>query len=164
MNKKISKECMKTIQTLLSYEPDNRPTIKELLNGKYVKKMCDKFEWNLEKLIKIKKMKQITQPYQMNNLKVSNISSVYTGRSSFDQSSNLFFENSINNQINKNDSSNQNENSNLFKKLKVIDEPSKQIFNFRDDEGDENNEQLIQINYIKSNDDLHLKSNLLNFF
>lgn len=166
MEKKISKECVKTIQKLLSYDPNERPSIKELLNGKYVKKMCDKFEWNLEKLIKIKKIKLIHQSPYTDNLQILNNNSLHTNTSSTysiqtDRTNHLFNQNSINIKDNTNDSLSQNETLNLFKKSKVNDDSSKQIFNF-DNENENEELKNVKIKYFESNDNLESKSNFIN--
>ena len=59
--KKITSKCQNLIRLLLSSDPSKRPSIKELLNSDYVKKMCKKFGWNLEKLVKIKKLKELNK-------------------------------------------------------------------------------------------------------
>ena len=68
MKYKVSKLCSDMIFKILSFDPSQRPQIKEILNSEYVKSMCKKFKWNLEKLIKFKQMK--TKKIDTSNLSV----------------------------------------------------------------------------------------------
>lgn len=64
----ISEQCKKMIKDLIWYSPSQRPSIKDLLMSDYVKEMCERFKWDLSKLLKMKKMSSLEcQNPNMNN-------------------------------------------------------------------------------------------------
>jgi serine/threonine protein kinase len=87
MKYRVSSECSKLIRKILQIDPEKRPSIKEILESQYVLQMSQKFNWDLKKLLKFRKMKE-------NNLQASMISGMsYMTNTS--QSDSFFFENQI---------------------------------------------------------------------
>lgn len=80
----ISEMCKETIKKCITFNPNERPTMKEILESEYVKHMCKRFKWDLNKLMKIKKMKKMN----------SNESNVSMNKSLFDNSFNYSMGNS----------------------------------------------------------------------
>lgn len=77
----ISEKCKQTIKALVCYNPSQRPSIKELLDGDYIKEMCKNFKWDLSKLIKIKKMKKAGSfESKISDINTSKISDMNTSK------------------------------------------------------------------------------------
>jgi serine/threonine protein kinase len=84
----VSSECSKLIRNILKVDPKERPTIKEILGNVYVLQISQKFNWDLKKFLKFRKMKN-------NNLQVSMISGMSYNTTNTSQSDSFYFEKRI---------------------------------------------------------------------
>jgi hypothetical protein len=85
MKYRVSAECSKLIRNILKVDPKERPTIKEILGSVYVLQMSQKFNWDLKKLLKFRKMKN-------NNLQASMISGMSYNTTNTSQSDSFYFD------------------------------------------------------------------------
>jgi len=85
MKYRVSAECSKLIRNILKVDPKERPTIKEILGSVYVLQMSQKFNWDLKKLLKFRKMKN-------NNLQASMISGMSYTTTNTSQSDSFYFD------------------------------------------------------------------------
>lgn len=58
MKHRVSAECSRVIRSILKIDPRERPSIEEVLHSEYVTQMSRKFNWDLKKLLRFRKIKQ----------------------------------------------------------------------------------------------------------
>lgn len=85
MKYRVSSECSKLIRNILKPNPQDRPSILDILNSSYVLEMSKKFNWDLKKLMKFRKMKN-------NNLSSSMISGLSYNTHMTSQSDSFYFD------------------------------------------------------------------------
>lgn len=85
MKYRVTSECSKLIRNILRPNPQERPSVSEILNSEYVLQMSKKFNWDLKKLMKFRKMKN-------NNLSNSMISGMSYQTNNTSQSDSFYFD------------------------------------------------------------------------
>ena len=85
MKYRVSAECSNMIRRILKVDPAERPSISEVLNSEYAVQMSRRFNWDLAKLLKFRRMRS-------GQLGMSRVSGVSQSTTNLSQSDSFFFD------------------------------------------------------------------------
>lgn len=85
MKYRVSAECSRVIRNILKLDPRERPSIQEVLHSDYVTQMSAKFNWDLKKLLRFRKLRQT-------GLQSSMISGISYATQNTSQSDSFYFD------------------------------------------------------------------------